>query len=219
MILAAQYESWSMPFMVLSSAPLALVGALGAIYVRQMQVDVYSQIGFVMLIGLAAKNAILIVEFAKRRREEGLPVVEAAMEAGRLRLRPILMTAFAFIFGVLPLMFASGAGAASRQSLGTAVFGGMVAATVLTLIFVPVFYALIERAREGREAAEAACAARRRSSCAPRRSRRMTPRSSVHAPQDLSRGSRRRSALPRSSASALRATTRTAPRNPHLRPQ
>jgi multidrug efflux pump subunit AcrB len=156
MILAAQYESWSMPFMVLSSAPLALVGALGAIYVRQMQVDVYSQIGFVMLIGLAAKNAILIVEFAKRRREEGLPVVEAAMEAGRLRLRPILMTAFAFIFGVLPLMFASGAGAASRQSLGTAVFGGMVAATLLTLIFVPVFYALIERAREGREAAKAA---------------------------------------------------------------
>ena len=156
MILAAQYESWSMPFMVLSSAPLALVGALGAIYVRQMQVDVYSQIGFVMLIGLAAKNAILIVEFAKRRREEGLSVVEAAMEAGRLRLRPILMTAFAFIFGVLPLMFATGAGAASRQSLGTAVFGGMVAATALTLIFVPVFYALIERVREGREAATVA---------------------------------------------------------------
>ena len=152
MILAAQYESWSMPFMVLSSAPLALVGALGALCVRQMQIDVYSQIGFVMLIGLAAKNAILIVEFAKRRRAEGLSVVEAAMEAGRLRLRPILMTAFAFIFGVLPLMFAAGAGAASRQSLGTTVFGGMVAATALTLIFVPVFYALIERAREGRRA-------------------------------------------------------------------
>ena len=116
----------------------------GAIYVRGMQVDVYSQIGFVMLIGLAAKNAILIVEFAKRRREEGLAVVEAAMEAGRLRLRPILMTAFAFILGVLPLMFATGAGAASRQSIGTAVFGGMLAATMLTLIFVPVFYALIE---------------------------------------------------------------------------
>ena len=177
MILAAQYESWSMPFMVLSSAPLALVGALGAIYVRQMQVDVYSQIGFVMLIGLAAKNAILIVEFAKRRREEGLSVVEAAMEAGRLRLRPILMTAFAFIFGVLPLMFATGAGAASRQSLGTAVFGGMVAATALTLIFVPVFYALIERVREGREAATVARARRWRPSCAPRRSRRITPRS------------------------------------------
>src|SRR5271170_3278853 len=150
MILAAQYESWSMPFMVLSSAPLALVGALGAIYIRQMQVDVYSQIGFVMLIGLAAKNAILIVEFAKRRREEGLGIVEAAMEAVRLRLRPILMTAFAFILGVVPLMFASGAGAASRQSIGTTVFGGMVAATTLTLIFVPVFYALIEGMREGR---------------------------------------------------------------------
>jgi HAE1 family hydrophobic/amphiphilic exporter-1 len=152
MILAAQYESWSMPLMVLSSAPLALVGALAALWARNMQVDVYSQIGFVMLIGLAAKNAILIVEFAKRRRAEGLSIVDAAMEAGRLRLRPILMTAFAFIFGVIPLMFATGAGAASRQSLGTTVFGGMVAATALTLVFVPVFYALIERAREGRRA-------------------------------------------------------------------
>ncbi len=150
LILAAQYESWTMPFMVLSSAPLALIGALGALWVRSMQIDVYSQIGFVMLIGLAAKNAILIVEFARRRREAGLSIVDAAMEAGRLRLRPILMTAFAFIFGVVPLMFATGAGAASRQSLGTTVFGGMVAATALTLIFVPVFYALIERAREGR---------------------------------------------------------------------
>ena len=152
-ILAAQYESWSMPFMVLSSAPLALVGSLGAIYLRHMQVDVYSQIGFVMLIGLAAKNAILIVEFAKRLREDGHSIVESAMEAGRLRLRPILMTAFAFILGVLPLVFATGAGAASRQSLGTAVFGGMIAATALTLVFTPVFYSLIERAREGRRAA------------------------------------------------------------------
>jgi hydrophobe/amphiphile efflux-1 (HAE1) family protein len=152
-ILAAQYESWTMPFMVLSSAPLALIGSLAAIWVRHMQVDVYSQIGFVMLIGLAAKNAILIVEFARRRREEGMSIVDSAMEAGRLRLRPILMTAFAFILGVLPLVFATGAGAASRQSLGTAVFGGMVAATALTLVFTPVFYALIERAREGRRAA------------------------------------------------------------------
>jgi hydrophobe/amphiphile efflux-1 (HAE1) family protein len=159
MILAAQYESWSMPFMVLSSAPLALIGALGALKLRQMQIDVYSQIGFVMLIGLAAKNAILIVEFAKRRREEGLSIIDAAMEAGRLRLRPILMTAFAFILGVVPLMFATGAGAASRQSLGTTVFGGMVAATALTLIFVPVFYALIEQLREGRSAEEPAAEA------------------------------------------------------------
>ena len=137
-----------MPFMVLSSVPLALFGALAALWLRGMPIDVYSQIGFVMLIGLAAKNAILIIEFARRRREEGLSIVDAAMEAGRLRLRPILMTAFAFILGVLPLMFASGAGAASRQSIGTTVFGGMLAATVLTLIFVPVFYALIESWRE-----------------------------------------------------------------------
>jgi HAE1 family hydrophobic/amphiphilic exporter-1 len=148
LILAAQYESWSMPFMVLLSVPLALLGALFAIWVRGMQIDVYSQIGFVMLIGLAAKNAILIVEFAKRRREEGLAIVDAAAEAGRLRLRPILMTAFAFILGVVPLLKASGAGAASRQSIGTAVFGGMLAATVLTLAFVPVFYAVIEQWRE-----------------------------------------------------------------------
>ena len=151
LILAAQYESWTMPFMVLLAVPLALFGALLALYIRGLQIDVYSQIGFVMLIGLAAKNAILIVEFARRRREEGLGIVEAAMEAGRLRLRPILMTAFAFILGVVPLVVAMGAGAASRRSIGTTVFGGMLAATILTLIFVPVFYAVIERMREGRD--------------------------------------------------------------------
>jgi hydrophobe/amphiphile efflux-1 (HAE1) family protein len=151
--LAAQYESWSMPFMVLLAVPLALFGALLAIWVRHLQIDVYSQIGFVMLIGLSAKNAILIVEFAKRRRLEGLSITEAAMEAGRLRLRPILMTAFAFILGVVPLMIATGAGAASRQSIGTTVFGGMLAATILTLVFVPVFYATIESLRERRSLA------------------------------------------------------------------
>ena len=153
LILAAQYESWSMPFMVLLAVPLALFGALGALWLRGLQIDVYSQIGFVMLIGLAAKNAILIVEFARTRREEGHSIVDSAMEAARLRLRPILMTAFAFILGVLPLMFATGAGAASRQSIGTTVFGGMAAATILTLLFVPVFYAVIERLREGRDGA------------------------------------------------------------------
>jgi multidrug efflux pump subunit AcrB len=152
LFLAAQYESWSMPFMVLLAVPLALLGAVLALYVRGMQIDVYSQVGFVMLIGLSAKNAILIVEFAKHRREQGLSIVEAAMEAGRLRLRPILMTAFAFILGVVPLLVATGAGAASRQSIGTTVFGGMLAATLLSLAFVPVFYAVIERLREGREA-------------------------------------------------------------------
>jgi multidrug efflux pump subunit AcrB len=148
LILAAQYESWSMPFMVLLAVPLALLGALLGLWFRGMQIDVYSQIGFVMLIGLAAKNAILIVEFAKRRREEGEEIVVAAAQAAKLRLRPILMTAFAFILGVVPLMKATGAGAASRQSLGTTVFGGMLAATVLTLIFVPVFYAVLEQWRE-----------------------------------------------------------------------
>jgi hydrophobe/amphiphile efflux-1 (HAE1) family protein len=158
LILAAQYESWSMPFMVLLAVPLALFGALLALWLRGKQIDVYSQIGFVMLIGLSAKNAILIVEFAKRRREEGLGIVEAAMEAGRLRLRPILMTAFAFILGVVPLMFANGAGAASRQSIGTTVFGGMLAATILTLALVPVFYAVIEQMRERGSRRESALA-------------------------------------------------------------
>ena len=132
------------------AVPLALMGAVAALWLRGMHVDVYTQVGFVMLIGLSAKNAILIVEFAKRLREEGHGIVEAAMEAGRLRLRPILMTAFAFILGVVPLMVASGAGAASRRSIGTTVFGGMLAATILGLVFVPVFYAVIERLREGR---------------------------------------------------------------------
>ena len=148
LILAAQYESWAMPFMVLLTVPVALFGALLALWTRQFQTDVYSQIGFVMLIGLSAKNAILIVEFARRRREEGAEIVEAAMQAGRLRLRPILMTAFAFVLGIVPLMIATGAGAASRQSIGTTVFGGMLAATLLTLVFTPVFYAVIEGWRE-----------------------------------------------------------------------
>jgi hydrophobe/amphiphile efflux-1 (HAE1) family protein len=151
LFLAAQYESWSMPFMVILGVPLALFGAVAALWLRGLPINVYSQVGFVMLIGLSAKNAILIIEFAKRLREEGYSIVEAAMEAGRLRLRPILMTAFAFILGVIPLTLASGAGAASRQSIGTTVFGGMLAATLLGLIFVPVFYAVIERLREGRE--------------------------------------------------------------------
>jgi multidrug efflux pump subunit AcrB len=156
LFLAAQYESWSMPFMVILAVPLALFGAVTALWIRGIQFDVYSQIGLVMLIGLAAKNAILIVEFAKQRREHGLGIVAVAMEAGRLRLRPILMTAFAFILGVIPLMLASGAGAASRQSIGTTVFGGMLGATILSLALVPVFYAVIERLREGRAASGSA---------------------------------------------------------------
>ncbi|KVX98949.1 RND transporter [Burkholderia ubonensis] len=148
LFLAAQYESWSLPFTIILTVPLALFGALGLLWLRRMQVDIYAQICFVLLIGLAAKNAILIVEFAKRRREAGLDIVDAVTEAARLRLRPILMTAFAFIFGALPLMVATGAGAASRQSIGTTVVGGMLAATLLSLGFVPIFYAGIERLRE-----------------------------------------------------------------------
>ncbi len=156
LFLAALYESWSMPFMVILAVPLAIFGAILATWIRGKQLDVYSQVGFVMLIGLSAKNAILIVEFARRLRERGEGIIDAAMEAGRLRLRPILMTAFAFILGVIPLMFATGAGASSRQSIGTTVFGGMLAATILSLGFVPIFYAGIEKLREGRKGEEVA---------------------------------------------------------------
>jgi hydrophobe/amphiphile efflux-1 (HAE1) family protein len=148
LFLAAQDESWTMPLMVMLVVPLAMLGAIGAQWIRGLDNDVYAQIGFVLLIGLASKNAILIVEFARRRREEGLTIEEAAMEATRLRLRPILMTAFAFILGVLPLVVATGAGSAARHSLGTAVFGGMLAATLLSIFLVPVLYVLIERLRE-----------------------------------------------------------------------
>src|SRR5260370_1231151 len=133
---------------------LSYCAAIAALWLRGMQIDVFSEIGLVMLIGLAAKSAILIVEFAKHLREEGHGIIEAAMEAGRLRIRPILMTAFAFILGVAPLMVASGAGAASRQSIGTTVLGGMLVATLLSLACVPVFYAVIERLREGRSSAQ-----------------------------------------------------------------
>jgi hydrophobe/amphiphile efflux-1 (HAE1) family protein len=148
LFLAAQYESWSMPFVVLLAVPLALLGALAAQWLRGLANDVYCQIGLVMLIGLASKNAILIVEFARRRREEGFSIQDAAMDAALVRLRPILMTALAFILGVVPLVLASGAGANSRHSLGTAVFGGMIVSTVLGLAVVPVIYVVIERLRE-----------------------------------------------------------------------
>ncbi len=148
LFLAALYESWAMPFMVMLAVPLALLGAMTAQHMRGLANDIYCQIGLVMLIGLASKNAILIVEFAKERREEGMKIVDAAMTAALIRLRPILMTAFAFILGVFPLVIATGAGANSRHSLGTAVFGGMIFSTLLSLIIVPVFYVLIEKLRE-----------------------------------------------------------------------
>jgi hydrophobe/amphiphile efflux-1 (HAE1) family protein len=157
--LAALYESWSIPMAVLLSLPLGLFGALLAVYLRNFPYDVYTQIGIVTLIGLAAKNAILIVEFAKDSHEqEHMPVREAAMHAAKLRLRPILMTSFAFILGVVPLFVATGAGAASRRSLGTAVLGGMLAATLLAIFFVPVQYFVIETfvERRGKSATQKA---------------------------------------------------------------
>jgi len=148
LFLAAQYESWVMPLMVMLAVPLAILGALLAQHIRGIANDVYCQIGLVMLIGLASKNAILIVEFARQLREQGVSIVEAAVQASRERLRPILMTAFAFILGVVPMVVAQGAGAASRHSLGTAVFGGMIASTFLSLVLVPVLYVVLERLRE-----------------------------------------------------------------------
>ncbi len=145
LFLAALYESWSIPFAVLLALPLGLFGALFAVWLRSYPYDIYTQIGIVTLIGLAAKNAILIVEFARTRYEAGHSIEEAALEAARLRLRPILMTSFAFILGVTPLLLAHGAGAASRRSLGTAVFGGMNAATLLAIFIVPVLFAVILR--------------------------------------------------------------------------
>jgi HAE1 family hydrophobic/amphiphilic exporter-1 len=145
LILAAQYESWSLPFSVLLGTPLAVFGAFLGLKLRAFDNDVYAQIGLVMLIGLAAKNAILIVEFARAEVEGGKSVAEAAIDAARLRLRPILMTAFSFILGVLPLVLASGSGAISRQELGTAVMSGMGVATALAIFLVPVSFYVVER--------------------------------------------------------------------------
>ncbi len=145
LLLAAQYESWSLPFAVLLSVPTVILGTLAGLFLRNFEMNVYAQVGLVMLIGLAAKNAILIVEFAKMKREEGMSTLDAALEASKLRLRPILMTSFAFILGCVPLMLASGSGAASRSTMGTGVVFGMTISTLIGLFLIPVCYVFVQK--------------------------------------------------------------------------
>jgi HAE1 family hydrophobic/amphiphilic exporter-1 len=155
LILAAQYESWTLPFSVLFTTPVAVFGAFLGLSLRGMQNNLYAQIGLVMLIGLSAKNAILIVEFAKDEYEKGKSLIEATLTGAKLRLRPILMTAFAFILGTLPLAMATGSGSVSRRILGTTVIGGMLAATFLSLFLIPACFYLVEKFMAGGRTEEA----------------------------------------------------------------
>jgi multidrug efflux pump subunit AcrB len=145
LVLSAQYESWRLPVAVVMIIPMCLLASVTGLLWRGMPIDILAQIGFVVLVGLAAKNAILIVEFARQAEDEGASTIDAAVRAARTRLRPILMTSFAFILGVAPLVVASGAGSEMRQSLGTAVFTGMLGVTAFGLLFTPVFYVVVRR--------------------------------------------------------------------------
>jgi HAE1 family hydrophobic/amphiphilic exporter-1 len=151
LLLAAQYESWSLPFAVLLSVPTVILGTMVGLLLRNFEMNVYAQVGLIMLIGLAAKNAILIVEFAKMKRDEGVPTLQAALEGAKLRLRPILMTSFAFILGCVPLMLATGSGAASRSTMGTGVVFGMTISTIIGLFLIPVCYVFVQRFADRKE--------------------------------------------------------------------
>ena len=148
LFLVAQYESWTMPIAILLSVVVAMFGAVVAVAITGSDINLYTQIGMIMLIGMAAKNGILIVEFAMERRAAGLSIKEAAHEAGRQRFRAVMMTAFSFLLGVVPLLIASGAGAASQKAIGVAVFGGMLMATAVGVILIPVLYAFMQGLRE-----------------------------------------------------------------------
>ena len=154
LVLAAQYESWSLPLAVILVVPMCLLGSIAAVLFAKLDVNIFTQVGFVVLIGLACKNAILIVEFSEQLRERGVPLMESAVQAATIRLRPILMTSLAFILGVVPLVVATGAGENGRHSVGTTVFGGMIMSTVLNLFFIPVLYLIIEGWREHGKAPE-----------------------------------------------------------------
>jgi HAE1 family hydrophobic/amphiphilic exporter-1 len=158
LILAAQYESWSLPFSVLLGTPIAVMGAFTGLAVAKLELNVYGQIGLIMLIGLSAKNAILIVEFAKAERERGKPALEAALAAAKLRLRPILMTAFAFILGCAPLLIAGGAGGISRRMLGVVVVFGMLAATLLGVFLTPALFVMVDRLAQRKRPAKVVAA-------------------------------------------------------------
>jgi HAE1 family hydrophobic/amphiphilic exporter-1 len=147
-VLAGQYESWILPLSVILCVPLALLGTVSALTALGAANNLYTQIGLILLIALGSKNAILVVEYARQRRAEGMEIVAAAAEGARLRFRPILMTSFAFILGVFPLVIATGAGAGARRSIGLAVFSGMLASTCLVVVFVPSFYVVMQRLQE-----------------------------------------------------------------------